>query len=487
MAIGRLNTSVPWLQTVEPVQSYIAGAELGMKQAGERTSLLAKHQQMAQDRAKFPLEQRARNLSNSKVVLDLAVVNEQREGRLAALDLGNETTAQNLILDRARAEDTHRTAELNWLKTENEINDMNREREDEFAAERDQRVYNEYARDLGAWSRGPDAASTPMPKMPAFETQGATDLAVDLDAKHHEAALKTHSFIQQKEKDKRGVLLERFGYQPDAVDGFGNPDPATVEWSRRDAERRLGISIIDNEMGDLDDWQLYEALKPEGFQLDPNREESGENVRGEHYTAHLYDPSGKLNEFEVRGRIGAKSAEVLREKKEKMGKGRKAYRTTFKATATSPEQTYTTGKAPELAKLPKDVTYSSILADVKALDQNMSKEDAKDEAEWRVNKIKYSPRTYPSDAVAIKNGLGDGEVYWNPTLDDGTGDVKAVGEDGPADIGTTKPTSDTPSAELSPSARLKSLDKIHNPVSSPVANLISRFYADGAYPPQAIQ
>lgn len=403
MAIGRLNTSVPWLQTVEPVQSYIAGAELGLKQAGERTSLLAKHQQMAQDRAKFPLEQRARNLSNSKAVLDLAVVNEQRESRLAALDLGNETTAQNLILDRARAEDTHRTAELNWLKTENEIDEMNREREDEFAAERDQRLYNEYARDLGAWSRDPNAADIPMPKIPTFETQAVTKLAAEAEDGAWVEGQKRISFTAQKERmAKDNNLLNEFGWDGDPATKVG------VQRERNDV-RAQELANTYHLGGD----QVVQALVPSGWV--PDRNNYGYDTNGNYYLDHLTLPNGDLNVRRVNAELEAAAQRVLEEKAGGMKEVdivRQATPTTHQARLVPIEflptldreaaefRNDTTKKdAPELYPHPKPIKGES---DETTYKKALSYWTANRALWMRVaeDKIRYQNRTFPSQEAA---------------------------------------------------------------------------------------
>ena len=104
MPIGRFSVNAPWMQKVDPVSAYTTGAQLGTQQATAQTSLLAKQQQMQQQAAAFPIEQRARNLSNQKAMLDMAMANEQREARLDALELGNQATAQNMVLRREEAD-----------------------------------------------------------------------------------------------------------------------------------------------------------------------------------------------------------------------------------------------------------------------------------------------------------------------------------------------------------------------------------------------
>ena len=51
----------------------------------------------------------------------MAMANEQREARLDALELGNQATAQNLVLRREEHDLNRITSELNWKKSENEI------------------------------------------------------------------------------------------------------------------------------------------------------------------------------------------------------------------------------------------------------------------------------------------------------------------------------------------------------------------------------
>tara|TARA_R100000808_G_scaffold25091_1_gene61736 strand:- start:1247 stop:2548 length:1302 start_codon:yes stop_codon:yes gene_type:complete len=291
MAIGRFTANTPWAQKVDPVSAFTQGAKLGAEQAATQTSLLAKQQQMQQAQQAFPAEQRARNLANQKAMLDMAMANEQREARLDALELGNQATAQNLVLRREEHDLNRITSELNWKKSENEIAIQGMKIADDVEYEDQRGLLQSFVADLNVKSRDPmanpiDIQSLPLPSSLTNTKARAEAIQAQTDAAS--AAAKSLFSRARISEENNIVGLIDFGLSHNEMQ---NPESIQRARTRRNVSHLralagkygLDLSPTNNE--------LAKALNPDGLEV------------GESYYNKYLNQSGDLDVASVEGAI----------------------------------------------------------------------------------------------------------------------------------------------------------------------------------------
>ena len=264
MPIGRFSANAPWMQKVDPVSAFGTGARLGTEQAKAQTSLMAQQQAMQQQAEAFPLEQRARNLTSQKMMLDMAMVSEQREARLDALELGNQATAQNLVLRREEAGLAQQDA---GLRMDKGVLDMERTRQDmaqqsdtmkkEAMYQSQRPILNDYTTELQ--QQVAENKSSP---------EGVLDVPASLKGRARAEALKLRAEAQ---KSLTGSLLGKLQQQQQSHDlvllqsGWDGSDETKGLAQRGLVESQLKKIATKHK---LSPEQLKEALTPAGFVFD---------------------------------------------------------------------------------------------------------------------------------------------------------------------------------------------------------------------------
>lgn len=215
MAIGRITPNVPHLKVVDPVAAVTAGANIGAKQratdiqeASTASTIRQRQQDYALRAAALPGDLRARNLMNQKMMLDMTVENEQREAKLDALALANQSTAQNLVLRREETDQgwdrlslERKKWDLTSLKAKNDLFVQNKRIDKQLETEEWMPAVNDYVEKLQPFFN--DSSATPedveavpmpanMPPEQEAKVLGHKKAALD--------AIKTNKAAEQEKK-----------------------------------------------------------------------------------------------------------------------------------------------------------------------------------------------------------------------------------------------------------------------------------------------